>query len=429
MSPTVQGPDATICACATALPAETALLRLSGRQARSVAAAAGLALPAAWRWQAGAWALAAGRCPVRVAFFPAGRSATGCDLVEIALPGAPDLVALGLARLQTAGAEAAVPGAFSRQAWAHGRLDLDQAQAVLALAQAPDRDAARLALQRLQGALADELEPLRQGLLEARARVEAGLDFIEEDDVQAYDPAALSAELQNAAAVLGRWRRAITGLGEEAVVCLVGPANAGKSALFSRLGGGPALVSSQPGTTRDWLQQVISLDGRQLRLIDTAGWLSEQDDAIDVAAVAGGRRLAANAALILVCLAPDVAVDEARLAELPPERSVCIATKADLGPADARAVLAVSAVDGSGLDALRGLIARRLAERCGGDQRQAALLEQAGGLLAELADGLPPDEILASDLRRLAGLLAELVGRTADDEVLEAIFGRFCIGK
>jgi len=422
--------NATICACATALPAESALLRLSGDDCVALAERAGLRVPAAWRLQNGAWSLVGGDCPVHLLFAPAGRSFTGEDLLEIILPGAPDLVALAIARLRVSGAEDAEPGAFTRRAVGNGRIDLDQAEAVLALSQAGDAEAAAAALARLRGALYDELEPLRQRLLVLRAQVEAGLDFVDEADVRAYQPDALQRELAELRAVLGRWRRAADSLGHEPRVCLVGPSNAGKSALFAALTGEAPLVSAEAGTTRDWLQGCWTVAGRRLRLCDTAGWWPDAVG-LDRAAVDAGLALLRDAALIVLCSAPDAPL----AAELPPElsaldeRCVRVAMKADLGVADPQAVLALSAVDGRGLPQLEGLVARRLAERAGGDPRQQRLLADCDALLAALVERLPDDLLLAEELRRAADLLGELLGVTSSDEVLGAIFARFCIGK
>ena len=403
---------ATIAACATAIGGRTALLRLSGPDAFTIADAAGFA--------------GATRIPCRVLRRPGPRTATGHDLVEILLPGAPDLVELALDALVAAGALRAGAGGFTRQAVANGRLTLDRAAAVLALAQAGDARAAREALGRLRGSLADELEPVRERLLGLRARIEAGLDFLDEHDVVAPERSGLAAELAELAARIDRWRVAADGLEGRPLVCLVGAANAGKSALFAALTGEAALVSPVAGTTRDHLEAILGLDGVDVRLADTPGWL-EGATGLDARALASGVALAADASLVLACAAPDAPLP----AVLPgdPARTVVIATKADLGSAaDPRAVLAVSAEDGTGLEALRGLIARLAAPAVAGDPRQRRLIDAAREDLRR-ARTLPADELLADDLRRASERLGDLLGKTTPDDVLDAIFARFCIGK
>lgn len=398
--------EPTITACATATGGTAALIRLSGPQAFAIAGTADLAA-----------------IPSRVLRHAGPRTATGHDLVEILVPGSPDLVELVLDALVAAGARRAGPGDFTRQAVARGRLTLDRAAAVLALAQAGDARTAREALGRLRGSLADDLGPVRERLLGLRARIEAGLDFLDEHDVVAPERSGLAAELAELAGRIDRWRVAADGLEGRPLVCLVGMPNAGKSALFAALSGEAALVSPIPGTTRDHLEADLDLDGLGVRLVDTPGWLAGATG-LDDRAIASGRSVAAGASVVLACAAPD-----SPLPPTLPERAVVIATKSDLGaPADPRAVLAVSAEDGTGLEALRGLIARLAAPSAGGDPRQRRLIEAAREDLRR-ARALPADELLADDLRRASERLGDLLGTTTPDEVLDAIFARFCIGK
>ena len=190
------------------------------------------------------------------------------------MPGNEWLVTAVVQACEAAGATPAPPGGFTRQALASGRLTLDQAEAVLQVAQAADARAAAAAVGRLRGALAEQLQPLRQELLRLRMLVEAGLDFMEEDDVQAYDPAALRRTLQEVAVLTAGMQRAATSLGRAPVVALVGPANAGKSSLFHALTGAPALISAVAGTTRDWLRAPLPDGPQGAEVVDTAGWLT-----------------------------------------------------------------------------------------------------------------------------------------------------------
>jgi tRNA modification GTPase len=217
-------------------------------------------------------------------------------------------------------------------------------------------------------------------------------------------------------------------LGDEPTVCLVGPANAGKSALFAALTGALALVSPVAGTTRDPLEATWQIGGRTLRLIDTAGWL-EAANGLEAEAVAAGRSTLAGAALIVVCSAADARCPTPLPRECDPQRTLVLATKADLGGIDERAVLAVSAQTGTGLAALAGLVSERLGGTASGEPRQQRLLLAADAALAPLGLDLPDDALLAEDLRRAAEALGELLGATTPDDVLEAIFSRFCIGK
>jgi len=430
-----QSSEPTICAGASAAGGTAALLRLSGPRAFAIAATAGV--------ETRCWRLAPGPCPVRTLFRRGPHTATGFDLVEIILPGATDLLNLGLAALQAAGAQAATPGAFTRQAVATGRLSLDRAEAVLALAQASDASAAAAALARLQGALASDLQPLKATLLRLRAVVESGLDFLDEHDVRPWNPAIVITDLTAIRDQLSRWLIAADSLENVPLICLVGAANAGKSALFAELTGEPALISPIAGTTRDHLDARCDLLGRDVRLVDTAGWLTAKlhridHHDIDHEAVDKGKEIAASADLVVACAAPDaplpLPLDIAKTLKIPANRVVIIGTKSDLAaPTDPRAVLAVSVADGNGLEALRGLLSQRLAPQATGSARQQGLLRAAiahlNAAIAQARRSDDQDALLADDLRRASQRLDELVGTTTDDDVLNAIFAAFCIGK
>ncbi len=415
----------TICACATATGGVAALLRVSGARAQAIAIAAGVnGRFEPWRQDAAEWSLPAGACPCTICFYPAGRSFTGEDLVELLVPGSAAVVAAGLAALRAAGAQPAGPGDFSRRAYAHGVIDLDQASAILAVAHAGDEDALQRAVRRLQGALAAELEPARQRLIALRAAVEAGLDFIEEEDVAAYDPEALRCECAAVRAIVERWCRAAGDLGREPLVVLSGAANAGKSALFAALTGHRALVSPVPGTTRDWLAAPWRLPGRTVRLIDTPGLVAEASGA-DRAAQQEARALLARADLVLLCLAPDAAAEPVTLAT----PCLRVATKCDLTAAVPGTQIALSAHAGIGLDELAEAVERQLGDIADADPEQQRRLAAVVELLGGLAEQLPSDELLAADLERASALLGELLGASTPDAVLDAIFARFCIGK
>ena len=423
---TAAGPMAaagpTYAAAATAPGGHLTLLRLSGPAAFAIATRAGL--------DGHLWQFSDGPCPVRILARRGPQTATGHDLIEMILPGAADLSELALARLHAAGAEPAPAGAFTRQAVATGRLSLDQGEAILAVAQASDAQSAAAALARLRGALAADLVPVRADLLALRARIEAGLDFLDEHDVGTYDRQAVSQQLAALDGRLARWQVAAQSTETIPVICLVGAPNAGKSALYAALSGEPALISPLAGTTRDVLEARLDLAGTTVRLIDTPGWLTDQEAAdLDQEVDQRGRELRAQAAVIVACAAPDAPLPNPLPHHVAPDRLVVLATKSDLGlPPDPRAALAVSTWDKSGLDALRGLLARHAAPGATGEPRQQRLLSAARACLARAAR-LPSDELLADDLRAAAQQLGELLGETTPDAVLDAIFARFCIGK
>jgi tRNA modification GTPase len=417
--------ETTVCACATATGGMIAIIRLSGPRAFSIAEHAGLPTSAPWRIQHAEWLLPAGDCPISLLTARGPKSFTGFDSVEITLPGSADLVALALEQLIAHGAEMAAPGAFARQALSNGRLSLDRAQAILAITHASSAAAAEAAIARLRTSLSSELTAMRERIIYLRALVEAGLDFVEEDDVRAYEPRAMQQQLFSMHEQLQRWLTVADTDQGIPVVCLVGPANAGKSALFNRLTHGQALVSPIAGTTRDWLDGTWIINDRSVRLIDTAGWL-DHASGLDAAGVHAGQQLIHAASVVLACSAPDAAIHDERL--LPPT-AIRIATKSDLGGRDQAAHLHLSAQTGDGIAALTALVDERLQHISSGDPRQQRLLNSADTVLKRLGQQLPGDELLADDLRNIADYLGDLLGITTPDDVLNAIFSKFCIGK
>jgi tRNA modification GTPase len=417
--------EPTIAACATAGGSISALIRLSGPQATIIATQAGLLLGSPWHLHLGIWSLAGGHCPYRLLLARGPKSFTGYDTIEIIIPGSADLIDRCLNTLIAAGAEMAGPGAFTRQALSNGRLTLDRAEAILAITHAPSAIAATQAVARLRAKLSEELTAVRDRLLYARALTEAGLDFIEEADVRAYDPDTMRRELFDVHQIISRWLTVADSDGGEPFVCLVGPANAGKSALFNVLTGGQALVSPIAGTTRDWLDGTWIINDRPVRVIDTAGWMNNAAG-LDAAGIAAGQHIVNAAAIVFACSAPDARLSDTHKL---PANTVILATKSDLGDVDERATLQVSATSGYGLDKLAEQVAHALAAVGTDDPRQQRLLRAADAIVTRLADRLPGDELLAEDLRQTAEYLGDLLGITTPDDILHAIFGRFCIGK
>ncbi len=429
MKQSIFSPTDTIAACASATGGQSLIIRISGPQTQSFAQAAGLIIPPAWTFQAHTWSVGQSRIPCRILFAKAPKSFTGFDCLEITVPGSPIIAERCLQHLYQHRIQTATAGAFTRQALANKRIHLDQAEAILALSLAQDQDASAEALHKLRGALSNDIEPMRQRIIQLRAQVEAGLDFLDEEDVRAYEVDALIYTLKELRSIINTWQRAAVSIGENPSVCIVGPANAGKSALFHALTGQDVLISAQAGTTRDFLQHDWNCHGRSIRLIDTAGWLDQCEHALDQAGIDAGLALLRPAQLIIACSAAD-----ARLADnfrdiIPNKKIIVCACKADLGTIDERAQIAVSANERLGLDALQELIAEELGLSASGEPRQQRCLQAVDSILQSLEQGLPPDELLSDDLRQIADHLGDLIGITTTDDIMDVIFSRFCIGK
>jgi tRNA modification GTPase len=383
----------------------------------------------------------AGRLPADLYIWPAPRTYTGQDLAELHTLSCPPLLDLLIAELLGAGARAARPGEFTLRAFLAGKLDLPRAEAVLGLVEATNRDELKQALTQLAGGVTRPLEGLREDLLNLLADVEAGLDFSEED----IDPVSQKEMLDRVArgmaqVTLVRKHLDQRGLGGRPFrVVLAGRPNAGKSSLFNALAGARlALVSPQPGTTRDYLIHRFSADGVPIELVDTAGW-RQAIDGIEEQAQALSREQGERADLVLLCLEAGSELNEEErslLSRAGPPAVQGVATKCDRAEGLPN-LPATSAVSRRGLEELRGLLARRAREqvlpplapslsRCR-HHVEACLNHLRQAHAAVLYQD--PAEILALELRGALDQLGEMVGAVYTDDLLDRVFSRFCIGK
>ena len=386
-------------------------------------------------------------------FMPGPGSFTGEDVAEFQCHGAPAVLRAVLDSAATRGAHQAAPGEFTYRAFVNGRLDLTQAEAVAELISAPTRAGAALATGKLSGALGDRLRGLGQRLADLRAGVCLAVDFPEED-TQCLSPedfsAGVRAALEEVQAFLDAAERARCWR-EGALVVMAGRVNAGKSSLMNALlGRERAIVCELPGTTRDYLEEGLDLDGLPVRLVDTAGLRDSYDEA-EMAGMERCRELMDNADLVLLMVDRSWPLDhdDRELAwALEPARTLVVLTKCDLTDAGAgewfrRAgfpCVEISSRSGRGLDALARSIRERVAGReaePGPDElapnlRQAEALRRARAELAalaeDIADGVPYD-LLGVRLETACAHLAGITGEITTQDVLNDIFSRFCIGK
>ena len=354
----------------------------------------------------------------------APNSFTGEHVAELHLHGSPAAVAAVSRALLALGVALAEPGEFTRRALMNGRLDLARVEGLAALLDAETEGQRRQALRVFSGALGAKAEEWRARLLRAVALVEAGLDFAEEDlgdllpEARAQ-AALLAAELRAEA----RGARVAERLRDGFEVALVGPPNAGKSTLLNRLAGrDAALVSPEPGTTRDVIEVRLDLGGLPVTLLDTAGL--RDASGVEALGVARGQERAARADLRVLLVPPGEPLPEAG-----PD-DIVLRAKADGGGG-------VSGLTGAGVDALAAEIARRLSLRTaalgvGLRERHASAMQEGAEALEEavaLLDAAAPPEIAAASLRRALLALDALVGRVGTEDILGAIFSSFCIGK
>jgi tRNA modification GTPase len=386
-------------------------------------------------------------------------TATGEDVVEVTCHGGLLVSRLILRRLVEGGARPAGPGEFTKRAFLSGKLDLTQAEAVEEIVRASSEKGLRVAMRQLKGELSRELESLEQGLFGWLARIEAAIDFVE-DEIETLDTSGLAQALDAASRRFGDLLAAHARgkyLKEGLDVVIVGKPNVGKSSLFNRLvGWDRVIVSETPGTTRDVVDGLVGVDGVVLRLHDTAG-MSPAGDVIEVEAIRRTRQAVTEADIALVVLDASTglsAEDCGILGELAAKPLVVVANKVDLPAALAPDKLwaevarvagqvepgiQVSALTGTGVSELSerlGSVAREkvgdLGEEIVVNERHAAALREAlvatRRAASAVAKGIPL-EFLASDVRLALDCLGDVTGRRVTSKVLEEIFSRFCIGK
>lgn len=375
-------------------------------------------------------------------WMPGPHTATGEDVLELSCHGNPIVVERLLDRCVALGARPARPGEFSRRALTHGRLDLMGAEALHGLISARSTAGVVAARRAMDGGLQNTLSGLRERMLDLTAELEVRLDHPGEDLGEASDE-DVHGGLVQVADELGQlaqtWRAGKVRL-EGAKVALVGAVNAGKSSLFNGLvGSARALVSSEPGTTRDVVEKAVLMDGLEVLFLDTAGERSASG--LEAAGQQLGRTLTQDVDLrlhVFSALAPPAAEVVADMAP-----GWLVATHVDQAPVPTelhgRPVRhGISNVTGEGVEALRKDVRAALGRGpIGGaamvvSQRQHELLVTMSGQCAEAADalvGFAGPAVAAECMTLALERLGELTGADVREDILDRLFARFCIGK
>jgi tRNA modification GTPase len=437
------------------------ILRLSGPQVPAIAAQFLDGKPPARQARLTRFLDAAGAAIDRgiAVYYPAPDSFTGEHVLELFAHGGVLVLDLLMRRSLELGCRAARPGEFSERAFLNGKMDIAQAEAIADLIDAGTAAAARAAARSMQGEFSARIGELQELLTELRVYVEAAIDFPDEE-IDFLSATALADRLarvyERFAAIESAARQGAL-LKEGLTVVIAGKPNAGKSSLLNRLVGDEvAIVTDQPGTTRDVLRQHVHLDGLPLNLVDTAG-LRSAPDAAEAEGVRRARREMRGADRILYVI--DAGDAESRSSgEQPLDVRALIVTdslpenvpvtlvwnKIDLTAAAAGTregtppQVFVSARTGAGLDSLRdhlkssagyrGSESGALAAR----RRHLDALERARALVegaARSSRGPQAIELFAEDLRLAQRALGEITGEVTSEDLLAEIFGSFCIGK
>jgi tRNA modification GTPase len=369
-------------------------------------------------------------------WFPGPSSFTGEDVVEFHIHGGR---AVSEAILHVAASEfeirLAEPGEFSLRAFKNGKMDLAEAEAIASLIDSETEHQRRLAIRVLEGEFSKGIGEIRGAILEARALVEAGLDFADEDDVheglELYArPLIAAAQAEIAALIKGAGgRRQIV---EGFKIVIAGPVNAGKSSLFNALAKRDlAITSAIPGTTRDSLEVRLDIGGYLVVVVDTAG-IRAADDPIEEAGIARARAHLETADLVLWLSEQGVPVDSG----VEESRVLRVRTKCDLETSVGGGI-PVSVLVPGGLELLLQEVGMYL-NRIGSSYPAPVIRERhlqalmAAGYSLECAQSETCSgrtEVLAEHLRRASDELGRIVGVVGSEELLGEIFGKFCIGK
>lgn len=411
--------------------------------------------------------------PATLMFWPDHRSYTGQPSAELHTFGSPPLLSAALQTLCGAGARIAQPGEFTMRAFLSGRMDLPQAEAVLAVIDADSQSRLETATRQLAGGLSGPLSQSRRLLIEVLAELEAGLDFVDEDIefiTQQEVSRKLHASREHVQSILQQIHSR-NASDDHANMVLIGLPNAGKSSLLNALADGDvALVADMPGTTTDRVATILRIDDVTIELSDTAGFedIEAAPETIEATAQTRMQEALRSADAVLVCVAPDSPrsswhdrqIESLQSSETP---FLEVRTKADL--LDPNAInrfeaqpqseaksepqskprinidsITVSSLTGAGLDGLRhklktlatskndhastvvdSTIARTLDNL---RQTESALVEACTA-----ADAGVGDELVAAEIRSALDSLGLIVGTIYNDDILDLVFGKFCIGK
>ncbi|NIQ94140.1 MAG: tRNA uridine-5-carboxymethylaminomethyl(34) synthesis GTPase MnmE [Desulfuromonadales bacterium] len=389
---------------------------------------------------------------IMAVFMQAPRTYTCEQVVEIHCHGSPGIVRDILDLCIDAGARVARPGEFTLRAFLNGRLDLSQAEAVIDLIKSRTASSQRIAFSQLEGRLSRFIYKLRDQLCDQLALVETYIDFPDED----IDQPHILKLRQTASDIAARITRLLEGfdsgrvLREGASILIIGRPNVGKSSLMNRLlGEQRAIVTDIAGTTRDTIEEQLTIGNIPVRLIDSAG-IRETADPIEAQGVDRARVMSESADLVLLVIDGSCGItadDRLALSFVDTSRVILVVNKIDLGslpleaPFDHFRQSAVCARTGDGMAALQEEVEAELLghpHAAAGedillsDRRHRDALVRSRQFLDRFLDGLDRQvsaEFLALELREALAGLGEITGETTPDEVLDRVFERFCIGK
>lgn len=382
--------------------------------------------------------------------FRGPNSFTGEDVVELSVHGSEWIQSMVLQTLVDAGARPALPGEFTRRAYLHGRLDLVEAEAVGDLIASNSRAAHRLAMSQLKGSFSARIGSLRESLIRLASLMELELDFAEEEvEFASRDNLRqLSKDIISEIEKLVASFRSGNAIKNGIPIAILGATNAGKSSLLNRLlQEERAIVSNIHGTTRDVIEDTITIGDYLVRLKDTAG-LRATNDQIEQLGIQRSHLEAERASVVLFVV--DATDPHFPTSETVDDRYIFIINKRDLAKTDKlensirsrfprNVILTITTNEETDIENVRQQLAERLHAEAGGEPdvtvtnvRHARALSEAADhlrtMLANMGAGIPTD-LLAQDLRAAINSLSSITGQITTPDLLKTIFESFCIGK
>lgn len=383
---------------------------------------------------------------------------TGEDTVEISCHGSTYIVQQILALLTQHGAVPAQAGEFTMRAFLNGKMDLSQAEAVADLIASESAAAHHIAMHQMRGGFSNEINSLREELIQFASLIELELDFAEED-VEFADRSQLIALLEKIRGIIATLIQSFeygNAVKNGIPVAIAGAPNAGKSTLLNALlNEDKAIVSNIPGTTRDVIEDTVTLDGIQFRFIDTAGIRQHTDDEIEKLGIARSHAKIEQAQIVLYCgsaiandnaTGEDIAGAAQKVNELrsqyPGKKIFLIATKADhadaLNEKDLFGALPVAAKS-KNVEKLKTALVQYIQQLNTGynnvvvtNVRHLNALNKAQASLNAAYSGLTGNttaDLVAMDIRATLHYLGEITGTISTEDLLGNIFSKFCIGK
>lgn len=380
---------------------------------------------------------------------------TGEDVVEINCHGSMVALRKTLALVLSKGARMAEPGEFTKRAFLNGRLDLSQAEAVIDVIKAKSDRSFDVAMSQLEGSLSKRIEKIRQALLDLLVEVTVNIDYPDEDiEIMTYDKARDC--LCNIRNMIGELL-ATSGSGrmirEGIRIAIVGKPNVGKSSLMNcLLRESRAIVTEIPGTTRDTIEEAVSIRNLPVYLIDTAG-IRDTDDTVEKIGIEKTKEAFNNADYIIFVVDGSrllTSEDEEIISYIRGRRALVLLNKRDLGAEVTVDVISEKLPDcdiietalskGEGLKEIEDNIESLV---YGGQISQGESLmvnnvrhidllkhaDSAVGDALSLLEIMEPLDIVEIDIRNAYDFLGEIVGDTVSDEIINEVFARFCLGK